>query len=60
MMTEERLKESEAIEKMIEVSSHPSLANFWFCKHIGKKIEDVAETDRGYLEWLRGKRKRLF
>ncbi|MEK7219285.1 MAG: exonuclease domain-containing protein [Patescibacteria group bacterium] len=53
MMTEERLKESEAIEKMIEVSSHPSLLRiFGFGKHIGKKIEDVAETDRGYLEWL--------
>ena len=60
MMTEERLKESEAIEKMIEVSSHPSLLRiFGFGKHIGKKIEDVAETDRGYLEWLLVEKERV-
>jgi len=43
----ENLNEAEAIEKMIEISSHPSLG-----KHLGKKIEDVLATDRGYLEWL--------
>lgn len=50
---EENLKENEAIEKMIEISSHPSLLlSFNFGKHSGKKIEDVLKTDRGYLEWL--------
>ena len=38
---------------MIEISSHPSLLRtFNFGKHLGKKIEDVAKVDRGYLEWL--------
>lgn len=49
----ENLSEEEAIEKMIEISSHPSiLRSFNFGKHLGKKIEDVLQTDRGYLEWL--------
>lgn len=47
------LTEDEAIEKMIEISSHPSLLlSFNFGKHLGKKIEDVLQVDRGYLEWL--------
>ncbi|OGI46275.1 hypothetical protein A2121_01515 [Candidatus Nomurabacteria bacterium GWB1_40_6] len=45
--------EDSVIEKMIEISSHPSLLRtFNFGKHLGKKIEDVLATDRGYLEWL--------
>lgn len=45
--------ENEAIEKMLEISGHPSLLRiFNFGKHIGKKIEEVLKTDRGYLEWL--------
>lgn len=53
IMTEEKLNEKEAIDKMIQISSHPSLLRtFGFGKHIGKKIEDVALMDRGYLEWL--------
>ncbi|OGI67259.1 hypothetical protein A3A05_02665 [Candidatus Nomurabacteria bacterium RIFCSPLOWO2_01_FULL_41_12] len=47
------LDEDEAIEKMIEISSHPSLLHtFKFGKHNGKRIEEVVKTDRGYLEWL--------
>jgi len=47
------LSEDEAIEKMIEISSHPSLLrSFNFGKHLGKKIEEVLATDRGYLVWL--------
>lgn len=50
---EENLSEDEVIEKMIEISSHPSLLHtFKFGKHNGKRIEDVMKTDRGYLEWL--------
>ncbi|MBP6912747.1 MAG: hypothetical protein KBB86_02330 [Candidatus Pacebacteria bacterium] len=42
-----------AIQKMIEVSSHPSiLRNFSFGKYVGRTIEEVAKMDRGYLEWL--------
>lgn len=53
IMKEEGLDENQAIEKMIEISSHPSLLrSFSFGKHNGKKIEEVAAIDRGYLEWL--------
>jgi DNA polymerase III epsilon subunit-like protein len=53
MMSEEKLNEDETIKKMIDISSHPSLLQaFNFGKHLGKKIEDVAKVDRGYLEWL--------
>lgn len=53
MMEQEHLSENEAIKKMIEISSHPSLLRaFNFGKHLGKKIEDVLAFDRGYLEWL--------
>jgi len=49
----EKLKKGQAIEKMIEISSHPSLLRtFNFGKHLGKKIEEVLATDRGYLVWL--------
>lgn len=53
IIVENIFSEDEAIEKMIEISSHPSLLRtFNFGKHLGKKLEDVAKTDRGYLEWL--------
>ena len=38
---------------MIEISSKPSLMNlFNFGKYNGKTVEDVANIDRGYLEWM--------
>jgi DNA polymerase III epsilon subunit-like protein len=53
IIKEKNLNEEKAIEKMIEVSSHPSLlVSFNFGKHLGKKIEEVLAVDRGYLEWL--------
>lgn len=53
MMTDENLSEVDIIEKMLDISSHPSLLrSFSFGKHNGKKIEEVLKTDRGYLEWL--------
>ena len=53
IIKEENLDENQAIEKMIEISSHPSLLrSFSFGKHNGKQIEEVAKIDRGYLEWL--------
>ncbi len=53
MVAEEDCSQDEAIEKMIEISSHPSLLrNFNFGKYAGKKVEEVSQTDRGYLEWL--------
>lgn len=42
-----------AIQKMIEISSHPSIfKTFNFGKYNGKAIADVAKNDRDYLEWL--------
>jgi len=53
IMGAENLNEKEALDKMIEISSHPSLLrSFNFGKHVGKKIEEVLTIDRGYLEWL--------
>jgi DNA polymerase III epsilon subunit-like protein len=53
MMDADKLSEEQAIEQMIEISSHPSLLHtFKFGKHNGKRIEEVIKTDRGYLEWL--------
>jgi len=53
LMESENLNEEEALEKMIEISSHPSLLkSIPFGKHLGKTIEEVAKVDRGYLEWL--------
>lgn len=53
IMKEQNFDENKAIEKMIEISSHPSLfRTLNFGKHNGKKIEEVLATDRGYLEWL--------
>jgi len=47
------LSEEEALEKMIEISSHPSIfTKLNFGKHKGKRIEEVLRTDRGWLEWL--------
>ncbi|MFA6251012.1 MAG: exonuclease domain-containing protein [Candidatus Paceibacterota bacterium] len=53
MMESENLNEEESIEKMIEVSSHPSLLKFInFGKHNGKEVAEIARVDPGYLEWL--------
>ena len=53
MMDTESVSETEAIEKMVEISAHPStFKKITFGKYAGKNIEDIARTDRGYLEWL--------
>ncbi len=58
IMTTEGLDEEQAIKKMIEVSSHPSLLRtFKFGKYNGQKIEEVLKSDRGYLEWLLAQKK---
>ena len=47
------------IDRMIEISAKPLMINsFMFGKHVGKKISDVAKTDRGYLEWLLEQKKK--
>jgi exodeoxyribonuclease X len=53
IMKEDQLSEEEAVEKMIEISSRPSLMYvFPFGKYNGKTIEEVSRADRGYLEWM--------
>jgi DNA polymerase III epsilon subunit-like protein len=53
VMDEEKINEEEAINKMIEISSHPSLFKYInFGKHNGKEIKEIARVDPGYLEWL--------
>ncbi len=57
VIEQENLNEDEAIQKMIEISSHPSLFHtFKFGKYNGQKIEDVVKTDKGYLQWLLGQK----
>jgi len=54
---EEELTEEQAIEKMIEISSKPSLMSmFNFGKYNGKTVGEVANIDRGYLEWMLGQK----
>lgn len=49
---EEAFRE-EAIDKMIDISSRPSIMNmFNFGKYNGKTLADVARVDSGYLEWM--------
>jgi len=53
IMKEENIDENKAIEKMIDISSRPSLMNmFNFGKYNGKTVKEVAQADRGYLEWM--------
>lgn len=53
IIKEENITEEKAIEKMIEISSKPSLMNsFNFGKHNGKTVAEVARIDRNYLDWM--------
>lgn len=52
-MKDQEGSEGAAIAKMIEISERPRLfTTLRFGKHKGKRIEDVARADKGYLEWL--------
>lgn len=52
-MKEYNLNEDGAIEKMIEISSTPSLMNiFPFGKYNGKTLAEVKNVDPGYLDWM--------
>ncbi len=47
------ISEEEVLQKMMEISSHPSLfKSIKFGKYNGKQIEEIMKTDRRYLEWL--------
>lgn len=53
IMEHDSLSEHEAVDEMIQISSHPSIfKKLNFGKHKGKRIEDVVKEDRGWLEWL--------
>jgi exodeoxyribonuclease X len=50
--------DTKVIEKMIEISSIPSLfTKFNFGKYKDKSIDEIANNDRGYLEWLLAQKK---
>lgn len=45
--------EEETLQRMIDISNQPLfIQTFNFGKHKGRLVEEVARTDRGYLEWL--------
>jgi DNA polymerase III epsilon subunit-like protein len=53
IMKDDNLNEDEAVKKMIEISSKPSMMNlFSFGKHNGKTVAEVARIDPGYLDWM--------
>lgn len=57
-MIELHSNEEVAIEKMIEVSSHPSIfRTIGFGKYAGRNLDEVLKMDRGYLEWLYDQKK---
>lgn len=50
---ENNFDDNEAIKHMLDISSRPSLMyKFSFGKHSGKTVAEVAQADRGYLEWF--------
>jgi uncharacterized protein (DUF3820 family) len=52
-MKEDSISAEKAIEKMIDISSKPSLMYiFPFGKYNGKTIEEVKNIDPGYLDWM--------
>ena len=52
-MVERTGSDEAAIAEMLAISGRPSTIQvFNFGKYNGKKVKDVARTDRGYLEWL--------
>ena len=57
-LVKEKGNEPDALAMMREISARPMLfTTIRFGKHKGKKLEEVAKTDRGYLEWLLGQKK---
>ena len=47
------LNETDAIEKMIQISNEPMyIGKLSFGKHMGKTLTELAQTDPSYLNWL--------
>ena len=48
-----------ALTEMLAISARPMLfSTLRFGKYKGKRIEDIARADRGYLQWLLGEKKK--
>lgn len=57
-MTEKTGNEKSALLEMMGISARPMLfSTLRFGKYKGKKLDEVARADRGYLEWLLGQKK---
>ncbi len=57
-MVEQKGSEESAITEMLAISSRPLLfTTLRFGKYNGKRLDDIAKTDKGYLEWLLGQKK---
>lgn len=52
-LSERTGSEAAAVEEMLAISSRPKLfTTIRFGKYNGKRIEEIAKQDKGYLEWL--------
>lgn len=53
LIEKENLSEETYLDRMIEISSHPSIFKYInFGKHSGKELKQISKTDKNYLEWL--------
>ncbi|HEV3245223.1 MAG TPA: exonuclease domain-containing protein [Candidatus Paceibacterota bacterium] len=58
-LAETQGSEELAVKEMLDISSKPKLfTTIRFGKHKGKRIEEIARQDRGYLEWLLREKKK--
>ncbi len=58
-MVEQKGDEETALKEMMAISAQPVLfTTLRFGKYKGKRIEDVAKSDPGYLEWLLNEKKK--
>jgi len=59
LMDDHNISQDSAIEKMIEWTKEPMLIKYFnFGKHKNKSVEEVAQEDPGYLQWLLGEKEK--
>jgi len=52
-IVQEKYPNENPVEKMVELTTTPILiSTFKFGKHKGKSLQDVAQSDAGYLRWM--------
>jgi len=57
IVEEKEMTQDKALDYMIDISSKPTLfRTIKFGKHAGKRTEDIAKDDPGYLKWLLGQK----